>query len=33
MAPRRTSPLALMKLTSSSRRPGAANPGVIGHSI
>ena len=32
MAARRTRPLALMKLTSSSRRPGAATPAVIGQS-
>jgi hypothetical protein len=32
MAPRRTRPLALMKLTSSSSLPGAANPTVMGHS-
>jgi len=30
--PRRTSPLALMKLTSSRMRPGAAKPTAIGHS-
>jgi hypothetical protein len=30
---RSTSPLALMKLTSSSSRPGAATPAVIGQSV
>ena len=33
MATRRTRPLALMKLTSSSRRPGAATPAVMGQSV
>ena len=33
MAPRRTRPLALMKLTSSRIRPGAATPAVTGESL